>query len=183
MVFRNFSRTGGGMAFGSIGQYADAPDYIHNVSVSDMAVKQLIHPGYGGASVSGGACFKECVGFSAGVPPQGGGGGTGEVSNITFTNLRVEVAQAIYINKCYHKVDIQANYCDTSTLVIEHLSFTNVSGTVQGTTGIALDCSLAAPCHDLSFFGVDLRASGTDIPAKVVCDNAINVTGVTCQED
>ena len=181
MSFRNFTCVGGGIAFGSIGQYPDAPDFIANVSVRDVLVRQDVRPGYGGANVGGGAYFKEWVGVSAGIPPQGGGGGTGDVSNVSFTNLRVEgVKQAVYINKCYHKVDSQAQYCDTSTLVFEHLSFDNVTGTVQGETGLALNCSLAAPCHDLAFSGVDLSVNGTDARAKAVCVNAENVTGVTC---
>ncbi|KAH8805150.1 pectin lyase fold/virulence factor [Xylogone sp. PMI_703] len=181
MDFRNFTCIGGGMAFGSIGQYPDAPDYIANISVTNVTVSQLIRPGYGGASVSGGAYFKSWVGVSAGVPPQGGGGGTGLVSNITFNDLTVgNTTQAIYINKCYHKVDSQANFCDTSTLVFEDLAFNDIKGVVNTVNGIALNCSKAAPCHDISFHGVDLTVSKTGQRALVACDNAKDVRGVSC---
>lgn len=160
MEFRNFICIGGGMAFGSIGQYSDAPDYILNISVTNVTVRRLVRHGYGGAKVRGGAYFKSWVGVSAGVPPQGGGGGTGLVSNVTFADLTVyDTSQAIYINKCYHKVASQANFCDTSTLVFEDLTFIDVKGTVNTRNGIDLNCSKAAPCHDITFRGVDLTVS------------------------
>lgn len=42
MVLRNITCVGGGIAFGSIGQYPAAPDYILNVSVSDISVAQAV---------------------------------------------------------------------------------------------------------------------------------------------
>jgi galacturan 1,4-alpha-galacturonidase len=181
MVFRNFTCVGGGMAFGSIGQYKDAPDYIANVSVSDITVSKDVRPTYGGAEVGGGAYFKSWVGFEAGTPPQGGGGGTGKVSNITFTNLEViDLSKAVYINKCYYKVAEQANYCDTSTLSFEELYFNGVTGTTETDVGISLNCSAAAPCHDIVFSGVDLKVYGSSNDSIVSCVNAKNVSGVAC---
>ncbi|KAF8852321.1 pectin lyase-like protein [Acephala macrosclerotiorum] len=180
MVFSNLTCVGGGIAFGSIGQYPDSPDYITNVTASNISVSQSISPLTGGASVSGGAYFKSWVGVEEGVPPQGGGGGTGRVSNISFDSLETsDTSQAIYINKCYYKVADQANYCDTSTLEFEHLRFSHIRGTVSGSVGIALNCSTAAPCHDLVIEDVELRTSSNG-RLRVTCDNVVNVTGVVC---
>lgn len=180
MIFSNLTCVGGGIAFGSIGQYKDSPDFITNVTASNITVSQSISPLTGGASVSGGAYFKSWVGVEEGVPPQGGGGGTGRVSNISFSGLETHnTTQAIYINKFYYKVADQANYCDTSTLEFEDLSFSHVSGTVNGNVGIALNCSAAAPCHDLKFEDVSLRTNG-NVSARVTCDNAVGVVGITC---
>ncbi|KAH8901491.1 pectin lyase-like protein [Thozetella sp. PMI_491] len=160
MVFRNMTCVGGGIAFGSIGQYATAPDYIAN----------NISPKYGGAGVSGGAYFKSWVGVAEGSPPQGGGGGTGRVWNITFDNLRVEnTTKAVYVNKCYYKVADQANYCDTSTLQFSELSFHEVSGYVSSPYGVSFNCSGAAHCDDITITDLDLTYSGAE--AGIYCDN------------
>lgn len=138
-------------------------------------------PHSGGASVSGGAYFKSWVGIEAGVPPQGGGGGTGAVSNVSFTGLHTNnVTKAIYINKCYYKVASQAAYCDTSTLEFGGLQFTDVSGTVNGEVGISLNCSAAAPCDGFRFEGVDLRSSVTGGETEMICINAEDVNGLVC---
>jgi galacturan 1,4-alpha-galacturonidase len=158
----------------------NAPDYIVNVTATDIHVSAAISKVYGGAAVGGGAYFKSWVGVEEGVPPQGGGGGTGRVSNVTFDNLTVNgVNQAVYINKCYYKVADQANYCDTSTLEFEDLSFHNVSGTVVSSYGVSLNCSAAAPCQDLTLTELDVvLANGTK--AGVYCDNVAQLSGTNC---
>jgi hypothetical protein len=182
MVFTNLTCIGGGIAFGSIGQYKDSPDYITNVTASNISASQSISPVTGGASVAGGAYFKSWVGVSEGQPPQGGGGGTGKVSNVSFSGLTTQgVSQAIFINKCYYKVADQANYCDTSTLEFEDLDFKHVRGTVKGGVGIALNCSAAAPCKNIAFEDVELSMAANESARPIVtCVNADGVTGVTC---
>jgi polygalacturonase len=180
MVFRNMTCVGGGIAFGSVGQYPNMPDYITNVTASNITVKQLISPKYGGATVSGAAYFKSWVGVSEGQPPQGGGGGTGRVWNVTFSNVKVEnITQGIYVNKCYYKVADQANYCDTSTFEFEDLSFSNFTGTVRSAYGVSLNCSAAAPCQDIQFSNVDFAAANGSA-AGVYCDNAKGLSGAQC---
>lgn len=180
MVFRNLTCVGGGIAFGSIGQYPDMPDYITNVSVSNISVTQQISPVYGGAKVNGGIYFKSWVGVSEGEPPQGGGGGTGRVSNVTVSDVKVHnITQAVYINKCYYKVADQANYCDTSTLNFENMTFTNIEGLVGSSYGISLNCSAKAPCFDMHFSNLDLVTANGSV-AGAYCDNVNNVTGIKC---
>lgn len=179
MVLRNMTCVGGGIAFGSVGQFPGSPDYITNVSVTDVHVSQLIDPVYGGANVSGGAYFKSWVGVEMGNPPQGGGGGTGRVSNVTFHNLTVkDTTQAVYINKCYYKVPAQAGFCDTSTFEFQDLNFEDVSGTVHSAVGINLNCSLAAPCHNIAFSNLSIQQTGANRTASIALQNAYNVTGV-----
>lgn len=180
IILKNITCVGGGIAFGSVGQYPGFPDYIANFTASEIHVAQNVHPLYGGAKVAGGAYFKSWVGFEAGEPPQGGGGGTGRVNNVTFHNLSVHnTTQAIFINKCYYKVAEQANYCDTSTFKFEDLSFYNISGTTSTSVGIALNCSVAAPCSNVAFSDVSLvQDLGNSTHTR--CVNARNVTGVRC---
>lgn len=180
MVFHNLTCVGGGIAFGSIGQYATMPDYISNVTATNISVAQQISPQYGGANVNGAAYFKSWVGVAEGSPPQGGGGGTGRVWNISFSNLETHnTTQALYINKCYYKVADQANYCDTSTLKFENMTFTNIKGQVNSKYGVSLNCSAKAPCQNMKFMDLDLMlANGTE--AGDYCDHVVNSTGITC---
>ncbi|TIA57998.1 pectin lyase-like protein [Aureobasidium pullulans] len=154
MVLRNFTCIGGGIAFGSVGQYPGHPDFITNIS--------------------------SWVGVEMGNPPQGGGGGTGRVSNVTFHNLIVEnTTQAVYINKCYFNVPAQGAYCETSTFEFQDFDFDNISGTVRTPIGVNLNCSQAAPCRDLKFSEVSLRQSESNKTAITVFENAQNVFGVS----
>ncbi len=144
-------------------------------------MSQDISPRTGGAAVGGGAYFKPWVGKEEGEPPQGGGGGTGKVSNVTFSGLTTHnTRQAVYINKCYYKLVDQANYCDTSTLEFENLRFEDVSGTVSGPVGVALNCSAAALCENVVFDNVHRSSSATNHPANLTCVNVNNVTGLDC---
>lgn len=183
LVISNMTCIGGGIAFGSVGQFIDYPDFIINVSVSDVQVASNISPLYGGSQVSGGAYFKSWVGVAEGHYPNGGGGGIGNVSNITISNLSVDnTTQAIYINKCYHKVPSQANFCDTSRFLFEKLTFHNVTGKVSGEEGVNLNCSAAAPCADLTFSGISLESLALgNTTACSTCDNAYGVEGIQCQ--
>ncbi|KAF2164205.1 glycoside hydrolase family 28 protein [Zasmidium cellare ATCC 36951] len=180
LTFRNLTCVGGGVAFGSLGQYPDSPDYIHSVWAENITVAQAVSPILGGANVSGGAYFKSWVGVSEGEPPQGGGGGTGSVANVTFTNLTVHnTTNAISINKCYFKVADQANYCDTSTLEFGDLHFEHVQGFVSGDVAIALNCSAAMPCRDIEIRDAFLT-SAKNGSTKVTCDNVVNLEGLRC---
>ncbi|THW63353.1 pectin lyase-like protein [Aureobasidium pullulans] len=180
MVLRNFTCIGGGIAFGSVGQYPGHPDFITNISVSDIRVSQKFDTKYGGAAIAAGAYFKSWVGVEMGNPPQGGGGGTGRVSNVTFDNLIVEnTTQAVYIDKCYFKVPAQGAYCDTSTFEFQNFNFNNISGTVRTPIGVNLNCSQAAPCRELKFSELNLRQSKTNKTAIAVFENAQNVFGLS----
>ncbi|THY35939.1 pectin lyase-like protein [Aureobasidium pullulans] len=156
MVLRNFTCIGGGIAFGSVGQYPGHPDFITNISVSNIRVSQKFDAKYGGAAVAAGAYFKSWVGVEMGNPPQRGGGGTGRVSNC-----------------------LQGAYCDTSTFEFQHFNFNNLSGTVRTAIGVNLNCSQAAPCRDLKFSEVSLRQSKSNKTAITVFENAQNVFGVS----
>lgn len=178
LIFRNITCAGGGIAFGSIGQYPDAPDQLKYIKVENVTVKQAYTSKYGGSHVSAGAYFKSWVGKSEGQPPQGGGGGSGFVSDVTFDNLSVEnITQAVFINKCYYKVPDQSHYCDTSKILFENLTFNNIHGTVSSKYGINLNCSAAANCENLKFQQINLvNADGA--PAEVYSNNAKNVVGL-----
>lgn len=76
-----------GIAIGSLDQYVQATDYNYNVTAVNISVNQDVKPLTGGSLVSGGAFFKSWVGHAERTAPQGGGGGTGRVSNVSLTGL------------------------------------------------------------------------------------------------
>jgi hypothetical protein len=81
---RNVTCHGGnGVAFGSVGQYANRTDYIQNVTMENLYLMPS-----NSLSLTGAAYFKAWIGVAFGSPPNGGGGGTGEVSNITLRNFQ-----------------------------------------------------------------------------------------------
>lgn len=182
LKFENITCIGGGIAFGSVGQYPGHPDYITNVTINNVTVGQDVRAKLGGAVPFGAVYFKSWVGVEAGTPPHGGGGGTGRTSNVKVTNLRAEnIQHAVYINKCYHKVPSQGAFCDTSTYRFENISFFNVTGTVTA-SAIDLDCSAAAPCRGLDFKGIDVRNSETGEEGRVSCANLEDISGIACNQ-
>lgn len=118
--------------------------------------------------------------FEKGQPLQGGGGGTGAVSNVTFKDLTVHNAtNAIYINKCYYEIAEEAIFCDISTLEFGDLHFQNIRGFVNRDAGIALNCRAAMPCRDIKIHDAHLRSAKYD-NAKIGCDNVMNLKVYTC---
>jgi len=83
---RNVTCYGGtGIAFGSIGQYKDHPDYLEDIHMEDINLyKSSQHLG------KNGLYFKSWMGLELGTPPNGGGGGKGWAKNITVKNVHME---------------------------------------------------------------------------------------------
>lgn len=95
----------GGMPIGSIGQYPHRPDFVENVTFTDV---HLIN-------TNRGAWIKTWPGMPRHGPENGddGGGGGGYVKNVTFENFRMEgVNMPIYTTQCTYVED--AEVCDTS---------------------------------------------------------------------
>ena len=91
---RNVTCYGGtGIAFGSIGQYKDHPDYLEDIHMEDINLyKSSQHLG------KDGLYFKSWMGLELGTPPNGGGGGKGWAKNITLKNVHMEeTIRPIYI--------------------------------------------------------------------------------------
>ncbi|GAV99727.1 pectin lyase-like protein [Lentinula edodes] len=79
--------TGLGVAIGSIGQYDGAFETIQNVTARNISITNMPF----------GAYVKTWTGISTGYPPNGGGGGLGFISNITFTDFTLHNATGIFL--------------------------------------------------------------------------------------
>lgn len=103
---------------------------------------------------------------------------SGHVKNITFRNYQIQnVNQPIYVTSCIYSY----TNCDSSRLPISDVKWENITGTSRYNVAAALHCSSAAPCQNLTFSGVKIKAAsgGAD---KVVCSNIANqaTSGLNC---
>ncbi|KAF5361708.1 hypothetical protein D9758_007293 [Tetrapyrgos nigripes] len=168
-----------GFAVGSVGQYPDRFDNIINVSVKDVTM----HP-TPNVSLTGVVYFKNWIGEEIGTPPNGGGGGSGHVSNLTFENFAFQEAdQPVYIQTCLTYSDIDTtNLCNTSKVLMEDVTFINFQGNSSGTyngTLVDLNCSSSTPCRNFNFIDWSVTAPEQFEPVYD-CINAENITGITC---
>ncbi|KFZ23993.1 hypothetical protein V502_01524 [Pseudogymnoascus sp. VKM F-4520 (FW-2644)] len=177
---------GPGIAFGSLGQYPDRYDIVENVTVKNIKVQ----PSFQNPMKSG-VYFKSWIGVNYGYPPNGGGGGSGHVRNVSVDGVvMVDVEYPIYISTCLSYLSTNVTqYCDTSTFSFSDMHFNNISGTSLATPSsfpghnitfdIALLCSKEAPCDDLTFSNIDIKAPASYSGLKYLCANA-EVEGLAC---
>ncbi|PWY88846.1 exopolygalacturonase A [Aspergillus sclerotioniger CBS 115572] len=176
---------GPGIAFGSLGQYPDRADIVEIITVKN------VQPSFK-REMDSGVYFKSWIGVNYGVPPNGGGGGTGYVRNVTVENIQLkEVQLPVYIDTClsYLFNENVTQYCDTSTYKFEDLHFKNISGNGLATVtdypgknitfAVSLLCSDQAPCMDLTFQNIDITLPVNYTGEKVLCKNA-EVKGLQC---
>ena len=69
IVISSMTCVSGGIAFGSLGQYVQAADYIYNVTAINISVTQDDKPLTGGSLVRGGAYLQSWVGHAERTPP------------------------------------------------------------------------------------------------------------------
>ncbi|KAI9285671.1 pectin lyase fold/virulence factor [Umbelopsis sp. AD052] len=157
-----------GFAIGSIGQYAERPDYVTNVTMERITLED---------GLSYGAFVKTWSGVSSGVPPNGGGGGGGHVQNVTFRNFNISCPIPIVVTQCtFYATKGNPRKCDTSTLSIDNVTWENI--TALATNDFAnIHCSSAAPCN-LKWNNVSIISTWE--PASVRCANIANqnLTGI-----
>ncbi|KAJ7779678.1 putative rhamnogalacturonase A [Mycena metata] len=176
ITVRNVSCTAvNGMTFGSIGQYPSSFDILQDIHIEDVVVKN--HPT---AQLDGGAYFKSWIGVNVGIPPNGGGGGSGYCKNVTIKNLHVINATVpLLLTSELTYSQLNATYANTSTFVWDSVHFYNVTGT--STTGQVIDfeCSTAAPCEGWTFSDINLTpAGGVKKTGDTVCHNFFDYEGL-----
>jgi len=159
------------MAMGSIGQYEGRYETIINVTARNIYAYNTAYAGYA----------KTWTGITQGYPPNGGGGGTGLMKNITFQNFTVvEAKQLFSITQCNSYIGATGG-CDTSRFQIENLQWGDVRGTLRSNTTASLQCSGAAPCFGVNISDVHVTINDTGIPAtSYLCSNVSNPIGFTC---
>ncbi|KAJ7702382.1 pectin lyase fold/virulence factor [Mycena rosella] len=159
-------RGGNGIAFGSLGQYANLSDIVENVHLQDIQLLRLdpaVQP-----NMQNGVYFKSWDGSINGVPPTGGGGGTGFAKNITAMNVmldRVNTPLHVYQTNGGHSLDLPSN------LTFGGLHFINWSGTALGNKLVDIECSIAATCTGITFSGFNVSVPVGEAP-QYICQNS-----------
>ncbi|TBU25701.1 pectin lyase-like protein [Dichomitus squalens] len=167
-------RGGTGIAFGSVGQYSQLPDYVDNVVLEDITFVRpdtQVQP-----LMEHGVYFKSWTGTRIGFPPTGGGAGGGRVSGVVARNVNLDQVTTpiqVYQTNLGHPGD------KPSKLQFTNLTFTNWTGTAQTSTVVDLECSPAAPCTDLTFEQINIAVPGDQV-AEFACVNVASVAGVAC---
>ncbi|KAJ7093168.1 pectin lyase fold/virulence factor [Mycena epipterygia] len=165
-------RGGNGIAFGSLGQYADLIDIVENVHLEDVELLRIdasVQP-----NMQNGVYFKSWDGSVNGVPPTGGGGGTGFANNITAANVvldRVNAPIHLYQTNGGHSLDLPSN------LTFGGLHFTNWTGTALGNKIVDIECSAAVGCADISFSSFSVSGPVGQAP-RFICQNVEDLSGL-----
>ncbi|KAF5361505.1 hypothetical protein D9758_006142 [Tetrapyrgos nigripes] len=170
LFVRNVTCHGGnGIAFGSLGQYANLSDIVENVHMEDLKLVRIdsdIQP-----NMKNAVYFKTWSGTVNGEPPTGGGG---RVHNVTVQDVvydQVDRPLLLTQRNGAHSNDLP------SKLMFSNLTFVNWSGTFKSTTVVDLECSPAVGCDNVSFDNFTFTSlSGDDL--KFVCKNVENLSGL-----
>ncbi|KAG1438623.1 hypothetical protein G6F56_012584 [Rhizopus delemar] len=118
-----------------------------------------------------------CIDCQNGVRVKSWAGGNGYVSDINFSNIILENNDNPVIITTHYCDKNQMEYCspdDISSLDISDVHFKDIigSGSASGKPLVNINCSVEAPCSDVTFSGVSLtKASNT---SKNVC---VHLTG------
>ncbi|KAJ7030864.1 pectin lyase-like protein [Mycena alexandri] len=165
-------RGGNGIAFGSLGQYFNLTDIVQNVFMQNLTMTRInasVQP-----NMQNGVYFKSWDGSINGVPPTGGGAGPGFAQNITLKNVvldRVNRPTTISQTNGGHSGDLPSMY------KFEDIHYDNWSGTALTNEVIALECSAAVNCTDITFEGFNVSVPAGETP-EIICQNAEDVSGL-----
>ncbi|PCH37443.1 glycoside hydrolase family 28 protein [Wolfiporia cocos MD-104 SS10] len=166
-------RGGNGIAFGSLGQYADLFDHVGNVTLEDTHMVRLsseIQPNMGS-----GVYFKSWSGTRIGFPPDDGGGGLGLVTNVTVRDMLLNnVSIPIHLYQTNGALPGDA----PSKLQFANLTFINVTGSTTGNTIVDLQCSSAAPCPGMVFQDINVTVPSGQTPTYE-CSNVVSEQGLS----
>ncbi|TFK31837.1 pectin lyase fold/virulence factor [Crucibulum laeve] len=174
ILARNITcRGGNGIAFGSLGQYANLSDIVQNVEMDNLLITRIdpnVQP-----NMANGIYFKSWTGTANGVPPTAGGGGGGFVNNVIASNVKLDRVNAplhLYQTNGGHSADLP------SQLSFGGLHFANWSGTALTNKIIDIECSPAVGCADITFESFTVSAPAGQSP-RFICQNTDDVTGLS----
>ncbi|KAM5545501.1 hypothetical protein V8D89_000539 [Ganoderma adspersum] len=165
-------RGGNGIAFGSVGQYVQFNDIIDNVYMENLKIIRMdlqVQPNH-----HQGVYFKSWPGSVDGVPPVGGGGAGGYVSNVVTKNVTLEgviVPVHLYQTNGGHTGDTP------SKLQFSNLSFVDWKGFSEGSNLVDIECSVAAPCPGMNFENFNIAVENGTAPTYT-CINVVSETGL-----
>ncbi|KAJ7847819.1 pectin lyase fold/virulence factor [Mycena olivaceomarginata] len=170
-------RGGNGIAFGSLGQYANLTDIVENVFMENLTMTRIsstVQP-----NMQNGVYFKSWDATINGAPPTGGGGGMGFTTNVTLRNVvldRVNRPTTITQTNGAKSGDLPSKY------KFENVHYENWSGTALTNELVALECSSAAHCANITFAGFNVTVPAGTTP-EIVCQNADGVSGAQLDLD
>ncbi|KAJ7168135.1 pectin lyase fold/virulence factor [Mycena crocata] len=194
ILARNINcRGGNGIAFGSLGQYANLSDIVENVHLDDVQVNhRLLFLAWGFTedyqllrldpkiqpNMQNGVYFKSWDGSVIGAPPTGGGGATGKgfAKNITAKNVVLD--RVNLPSTCIKPMgDIRACLDLPSPLMFGVLHFENWTGTALANKIVDIECSPAVGCSDISFSGFNVSGPAGQAP-RYICQNVQDLSGL-----
>jgi len=157
------------IAIGSIGQYKGIFEFVNNVVAENVTCIGTRYMGY----------IKTWTGIQQGFPPNGGGGGTGLVSNIVWRNFTLNgvYQQPVQVTQCT-SFSGAVGGCDTSTLEIANVTWGPATGNITSDLVAEIQCSAAAPCEGVTIQDLDIDFVGA--AAKYECSNVQGAKGFNC---
>lgn len=164
---------GQGFAIGSIGQYKGVFEYIQNVLVRNITVIGTKYAGY----------IKTWTGVQQNYPPNGGGGGLGYMSDITWTDFTLDAIRStpFSISQCTSYSGAVAQ-CETSLFKIENVTLTDFTGSADSTVFANMQCSAdAGGCSNLEIERTKVvdTTNGTAVNGYL-CGNVVDPIGFVC---
>ncbi|KAJ7244574.1 glycoside hydrolase family 28 protein [Mycena rebaudengoi] len=166
---------GTGVAIGSTGQFPGEYEAIERVLTRNCSFIGTRFSDY----------IKTWTGVQQGFPPNGGGGGTGDLEvvrdiawiNSTFTNITMQVAE---ITQCT-SFSGAVGQCDTSTMQISNISWSGLQGSLLASSVASFECSGAAPCQDVRILDSDFTFATNTTVGTYSCHAVASTEGFTCQ--
>ncbi|KAI1390427.1 galacturan 1,4-alpha-galacturonidase B [Hypoxylon trugodes] len=172
-VTNSYFYNGSGIALGSIGQYYGVEEHITGFSVENVTFDNTLHAVY----------FKTWTADQNGYPPNGGGGGLGDASDMNFTNVFVTGIRgaAFSISQCtrFDGAPGEGN-CTNSQFQIRDVAVYNLLGTTKSNRIASLQCSAVEPCTDIGLFDVDLKFDNGTAATDYLCGNVKSPQGFNC---
>lgn len=184
LLVRNITCIGtSGFTIGSIAQYPDHPDYVENVVFEES---EIISPP--GTHLVGAAGYiKSWQGewHDDTLNGDAGGGGSGQVKNVTFRNIRLENSPLpIQISPCIYIMGDDTGPCDECKMKVDDVTWQNITGTSKYNLAAAIHCPTANKCHNIQLKDINLETHnrsvglpnwGVDSQKEVYqCANVIN---------
>ncbi|KAI2465773.1 galacturan 1,4-alpha-galacturonidase B [Annulohypoxylon bovei var. microspora] len=164
---------GEGIAMGSIGQYYGVTEHIRQVKVQNITFDNTLHAVY----------FKTWTADQNGYPPNGGGGGLGNASDMDFADLLVTGIRgaAVSISQCTRFSGAPGDgNCTNSGFQILDIAVRNMSGTTRSNQIASLQCSAVKPCTDIGLFDIDLKFVNGTSATDYLCGDTESPRGFNC---
>ncbi|KAE8323784.1 galacturan 1,4-alpha-galacturonidase B [Aspergillus sergii] len=162
-----------GLAFGSVGQYLDVFERIENVTARRIQ----------GNGTRYGSYVKTWTGEQVSYPPNGGGGGTGYIRNVTLSDFHIFETEdyPFSITQCTTFSGTSGD-CDSSLFEISNITIKNWTGDVGSSYAAYMDCSEASGgCKDITITGFNVtNTTSGDIVTKYRCGDVSSTHGFTC---